>query len=85
MPITRLCLVSCGLSGLLYALLPFATLLRSSTAAVYGAVLVQQCLLRCALGTAFTCTFTLLTNSVPPSRRGSMQGLAMTVGSGARA
>ena len=49
------------------------------------AVLVQQCLLRSALGAAFTCTFTILNNSVPSEARGRMQGVAMTVGSLARA
>ena len=44
-----------------------------------------RCLLRFALGTAFTCTFTILNNSVPAHARGRMQGVAMTLGSLARA
>ena len=52
---------------------------------VFAVLLLQQTALRWSLGTSFTCTFTILNNSVPPSRRGRMQGVAMTVGSAARA
>ena len=82
--ITRLCFFGCASSGVLYALLPFVTLL-AEPASVIAALLLQQSLLRCALGCCFTCTFTILNNSVPAESRGRMQGVAMTVGSIARA
>ena len=82
--LTRLCSISCFLACGLYTVLPFVTLFPGR-AAVFAALLVQQSLLRFALGTTFTCTFTILNNSVPTSARGRMQGLAMTIGSLARA
>jgi hypothetical protein len=82
--LTRLCLVACTASGFLYALLPFVVAFADE-AVVLAALLVQQCALRFSLGTTFTCIFTILNNSVPAEARGRMQGVAMTVGSLARA
>ena len=81
---TKLCFIGTAASGGLYALLPFVTLF-ADRGLVFAALLVQQALLRFSLGTAFTCTFTILNNSVAREARGRMQGLAMTVGSLARA
>ena len=82
--ITKLCFVGTAASGALYVLLPFVTLF-ADRGLILAALLVQQALLRFSLGTAFTCTFTILNNSVPREGRGRMQGVAMTVGSLARA
>ena len=84
--IGRLCTLATLASGVLYGLLPsilFAA--GSGRGGIWTLLLVHSSLLRFALGTAFTCTFTLLNNSVPAEARGRMQGVAMTVGSGARA
>ena len=82
--ITRLCLVGTATSGFLYALLPFMPLFRHRTLVIVM-LLVQQSLLRFSLGTAFTCTFTVLNNCVPAEARGRMQGVAMMIGSLSRA
>merc|ERR1712050_125775 len=65
-------------------MLPFVTFFGDRRA-VFAALLLQSCLLRFALGTTFTCIFTILNNSVQADARGRMQGVAMTVGSLARA
>jgi hypothetical protein len=70
--LTRLCLLSTALSGPLYALLPFVTLMGGRRT-VFTALLVQTSLLRFSLGSAFTCTFTILNNSVHAEARGRMQ------------
>ena len=62
-PITRLCFVSNACACALYAALPFATMLPSEPLVILTLVLLQA-LLRCCLGTTFTCTFTLLNNAV---------------------
>ena len=48
-------------------------------------LLLLSSLLRCGTGTAFTCIFTLINNSVAREGRGRMQGVAMTIAAVARA